>query len=52
MTALPNVVLVHQAWADGSSWSAVIERLQVERYKVNAPQFSLHAIADDASRQT
>src|SRR5215472_7696932 len=50
MTALPNVVLVHGAWADGSSWSAVIERLQAEGYKVTAPQFSLHAIADDAAR--
>ena len=27
MSALPNIVLVHGAWADGSSWSAVIERL-------------------------
>ena len=26
--SLPNVVLVHGAWADGSSWAAVIERLQ------------------------
>jgi pimeloyl-ACP methyl ester carboxylesterase len=50
MTALPNVVLVHGAWADGSSWSAVIERLQAEGYKVTAPQFSLRAIADDAAR--
>ena len=50
MTALPNVVLVHGAWADGSSWSAVIERLQAEGYKVTAPQFSLHAIADDVAR--
>jgi hypothetical protein len=25
----PNIVLVHGAWADGSSWSAVIEKLQV-----------------------
>ena len=24
--SLPNVVLVHGAWADGSSWAAVIER--------------------------
>ena len=24
MTALPNIVLVHGAWADGSSWSAVM----------------------------
>ena len=25
MTAPPNIVLVHGAWANGSSWSAVIE---------------------------
>jgi len=28
MNARPNIVLVHGAWADGSSWSAVIERLR------------------------
>jgi pimeloyl-ACP methyl ester carboxylesterase len=50
MTALPNVVLVHGAWADGSSWGAVIERLQAEAYKVTAPQFPLNAIADDVAR--
>jgi hypothetical protein len=38
MTALPNIVLVHGAWADGSSWSAVIEQLQAEGYRVTAPQ--------------
>jgi hypothetical protein len=26
MTVQPNIVLVHGAWADGSCWSAVIER--------------------------
>jgi hypothetical protein len=26
MAALPNIVLVHGAWADGSCWSDVIER--------------------------
>jgi hypothetical protein len=30
MTALPNIALVHGAWADGSSWSAVIEHLQAD----------------------
>ena len=30
MSARPNIVLVHGAWADGSSWSAVIERLQAD----------------------
>ena len=30
MAALPNIVLVHGAWADGSCWSEVIERLQAD----------------------
>ena len=30
MHSRPNVVLVHGAWADGSSWSSVIERLQAD----------------------
>ena len=34
MSELPNIVLVHGAWADGSSWSAVIEALQVKGYNV------------------
>jgi hypothetical protein len=32
MNARPNIVLVHGAWADGSCWSAVIERLQANGY--------------------
>ena len=36
MSARPNVVLVHGSWADGSSWSAVIERLQAGGYDVTA----------------
>ena len=39
MRARPNIVLVHGAWADGSSWSSVIERLQADGYHVTAPQF-------------
>src|SRR5215469_13569228 len=50
MNALPNIVLVHGAWADGSSWSAVIERLQARNYVVTAPQFALGAIANDVAR--
>jgi pimeloyl-ACP methyl ester carboxylesterase len=50
MSALPNVVLVHGAWADGSSWSAVIERLQADGYNVTAPQFPMAALADDVAR--
>lgn len=37
MTALPNIVLMHGAWADGSSWSAVIEHLLADGYSVTAP---------------
>jgi len=50
MTALPNVVLVHGAWADGSSWSAVIERLQADGYHVTAPQFPMNTLADNVAR--
>ncbi len=46
----PNVVLAHGAWADGSCWSDVIERLQAQGYKVTAPQFPLSALADDVAR--
>ena len=47
---LPNIVLVHGAWADGSSWSAVIERLQKAGYNVIAPQFPLTTLADNVAR--
>ena len=50
MGALPNIVLVHGAWADGSSWSAVIEHLQADGYRVTAPQFALTRLADDVAR--
>jgi pimeloyl-ACP methyl ester carboxylesterase len=50
MNARPNIVLVHGAWADGSSWSAVVERLQADGYHVTAPQFPLTALADDVAR--
>jgi pimeloyl-ACP methyl ester carboxylesterase len=50
MTAQPNIVLVHGAWADGSSWSAVIQRLQADGYHVTAPQFALTRLADDVAR--
>jgi pimeloyl-ACP methyl ester carboxylesterase len=50
MNALPNIVLVHGAGADGSSWSGVIERLQADGYHVTAPQFPLTGLADDVAR--
>lgn len=46
----PNVVLVHGAWADGSSWTSVIEGLQADGYHVTAPQFPLTSLADDVAR--
>jgi pimeloyl-ACP methyl ester carboxylesterase len=50
MNASPNIVLVHGAWADGSSWSAVIESLQADGYTVTAPQFPLTTLAEDVVR--
>jgi pimeloyl-ACP methyl ester carboxylesterase len=50
MTVQPNIVLVHGAWADGSCWSAVIERLQASGYDVTAPQFPETSLAADVAR--
>ena len=50
MNARPNIVLVHGAWADGSCWSAVIERLQANGFNVTAPQFPESSLADDVAR--
>ena len=50
MTIQPKIVLVHGAWADGSCWSAVIERLQASGYEVIAPQFPETSLAADVAR--
>jgi pimeloyl-ACP methyl ester carboxylesterase len=50
MTEQPNVVLIHGAFADGSSWSAVVEDLQAKGHEVTAPQFPLTSLADDVAR--
>ena len=50
MTALPHLVLVHGAWANGSSWSAVIEHLQADGFSVVAPQFAMTRLTDDVAR--
>ena len=44
-----NVVLVHGAWADGSSWSEVISRLQSGGMHVTAMQNPLTSLADSAA---
>jgi len=50
MNGRPNIVLVHGAWADGSCWSGVIERLQADGFRVTAPQFPMTSLADDVAR--
>jgi pimeloyl-ACP methyl ester carboxylesterase len=42
-----NVVLVHGAFADGSSWSKVVTQLQAKGYNVIAAQNPLTSFADD-----
>jgi pimeloyl-ACP methyl ester carboxylesterase len=43
----PTIVLVHGDWADGSSWSAVISRLQRQGYPVVAPPNPLRGPTED-----
>jgi pimeloyl-ACP methyl ester carboxylesterase len=45
----PTIVLVHGAWADASSWTKVIERLQAAGHEVVAPPNTLRGIAADAA---
>jgi pimeloyl-ACP methyl ester carboxylesterase len=47
--ATPTVVLVHGAWADGSSWSRVARRLQRDRYTVDVPGNPMRGLASDAA---
>jgi pimeloyl-ACP methyl ester carboxylesterase len=44
----PSVVLVHGAYADGSSWSEVIKRLHEAGISATAVQNPLAALAEDA----
>ena len=43
-----NIVLVHGAWADASSWSKVIPVLKNAGYNVVATQNNLNGLAEDA----
>ena len=47
-----NVVIVHGAWADGSSWSKVIPLLQSKGLHVVAVQNPLTSLADDVPAAT
>src|SRR6266478_2968757 len=44
-----NIVIVHGAWADGSSWSKVIPLLQSKGLHVVAVQNPLTSLADDVA---
>jgi pimeloyl-ACP methyl ester carboxylesterase len=44
-----NIVLVHGAFVDGSSWNGVIARLQKKGYHVSAVQNPLTSLADDVA---
>lgn len=44
-----NVLLVHGAWADGSSWAEVIPRLQAAGLKVTAVQNPLSSLEDSVA---
>jgi len=44
-----TVVLVHAAWADGSSWNNVTEELQRKGFNVVAAQIRLTSFADDVA---
>jgi len=45
----PTIVLVHGAWADGSSWDSVTQELQAQGFPVLVPPNLLHGVATDAA---
>lgn len=45
----PTIVLVHGAWADGSSWTAVSKDLQGRGFTVLTPPNPLRGVAQDAA---
>jgi pimeloyl-ACP methyl ester carboxylesterase len=47
-----NVLLVHGAWADGSSWSRVIPLLEARGLNVTAVQLPLTSLANDVDTTT
>jgi pimeloyl-ACP methyl ester carboxylesterase len=49
MSGVKNIVLVHGAWADGSSWSKLIPLLAAKGFHAVAVQNPLSSIADDVA---
>jgi pimeloyl-ACP methyl ester carboxylesterase len=48
-STVSNVILVHGAWADGSSWSRVIPLLEASGLNVTAVQLPLTSLTDDVN---
>jgi len=48
-TGIKNVLLVHGAWADGSSWNQVITSLNADGYNVTAIQLPLTSLDEDVT---
>lgn len=48
-SGIKNIVLVHGAWADGSSWSKVIPLLEARGLRATAVQLPLTSLADDVA---
>ena len=48
MSKKPNILLVHGAWADGSSWSKVIPLLTEAGFNIVATQQKLVSLEEDA----
>ena len=48
-SAKPTIVLVHGAWADSSSWAAVIKRLRASGYPVCAIANPLQGLVSDTA---
>jgi pimeloyl-ACP methyl ester carboxylesterase len=49
MTKVSTVILVHGAWADGSSWAKIIPLLKAKGVRSVAVQLPLNAFADDVA---
>jgi pimeloyl-ACP methyl ester carboxylesterase len=45
----PTIVLVHGAWANNSSWNAVVADLQARGYTVDAPPNPLRGVSTDSA---
>jgi pimeloyl-ACP methyl ester carboxylesterase len=48
-TGVKNIVLVHGAFADGSSWAKIIPLLEAKGYHITAVQNPLTSLADDVA---